>query len=254
MSQIETRAGVTYATHDGVALAGDLYLPAGAGLIPRSSGCTAADGSWARATPSNSGAHISPSAATRCSRSPIAWQKKGQKMFPQAVNDVLAAVQFVRGTRARSGRSRAHRLARRVRGRTSFRGPRARRRPRTLQGRLPQDAHAGVSSKVKALIGVYGVYDLSTCGRPYALQTPAENNIANFLGATPMDDPQLYFDASPINYATFANNHIGVLLSVGTEDDLVDRRAHTDGFQLRLSQAGFLRTALHRAPARRITG
>jgi len=32
--QIETRSGVTYATHDGVALAGDLYLPAGAGPFP----------------------------------------------------------------------------------------------------------------------------------------------------------------------------------------------------------------------------
>ena len=31
---IETRNGVSYATHDGVALAGDLYLPAGAGPFP----------------------------------------------------------------------------------------------------------------------------------------------------------------------------------------------------------------------------
>ena len=29
--QVETRNGVTYATHDGVALQGDLYLPAGGG-------------------------------------------------------------------------------------------------------------------------------------------------------------------------------------------------------------------------------
>jgi hypothetical protein len=59
------------------------------------------------------------------------------------------------------------------------------------------------------------------------------------MGATPMDDPKLYFEASSINYATFANNHIGVLLSVGTEDDLVCRRAHTDAFLLRLKQANF---------------
>ena len=32
--QIEARGGVSYATHDGVALAGDLYLPAGAGPFP----------------------------------------------------------------------------------------------------------------------------------------------------------------------------------------------------------------------------
>ena len=32
--QIETRSGVSYATHDGVSLLGDLYLPAGAGPFP----------------------------------------------------------------------------------------------------------------------------------------------------------------------------------------------------------------------------
>src|SRR5262245_1851092 len=32
--EIETRPGVTYATHDSVALAGDLYLPKGAGPFP----------------------------------------------------------------------------------------------------------------------------------------------------------------------------------------------------------------------------
>jgi hypothetical protein len=73
----------------------------------------------------------------------------------------------------------------------------------------------------------------------YQLQSPRENNIENFMGAAPMDDPRLYFDASPINYATFANNQIGVFLSVGTEDDLVNRRAQTDAFLLKLKQANF---------------
>jgi hypothetical protein len=73
----------------------------------------------------------------------------------------------------------------------------------------------------------------------YARQSPRENNIENFLGAAPMDDPRRYFDASSINYATFANNSIGVLLSVGTEDDLVDRRTQTDAFMLKLKQANF---------------
>ncbi len=59
------------------------------------------------------------------------------------------------------------------------------------------------------------------------------------MGAPPMADRQLYFDASPISYATFANNAIAVLLVTGTEDDLVDRKAHTDPFQLALKQSGF---------------
>jgi acetyl esterase/lipase len=102
----------------------------------------------------------------------------------------------------------------------------------------PNDAHAAVS-KVKAFVGVYGVYDLVEMWQRYQLQSPRENNIENFLGCAPMDDPQRYFDASPINYATFANNQIGVFLAVGTEDDLVNRRAQTDAFLLRLKQANF---------------
>ena len=34
LGEIEIRPGVTYATHDSVALAGDLYLPRGAGPFP----------------------------------------------------------------------------------------------------------------------------------------------------------------------------------------------------------------------------
>src|SRR5438445_331093 len=90
-----------------------------------------------------------------------------------------------------------------------------------------------------ALVGVYGVYDVVEMWQRYQLQSPRENNIENFMGAAPMDDPRRYFDASPVNYATFANNQIGVFLSVGTEDDLVNRRAQTDAFLLRLKQANF---------------
>jgi len=240
MSQIETRAGVTYATHDGVALAGDLYLPAGAGSYPALVGVHG--GGWQLGA-RNAFQFWGPYLAERgYALLAITYRlaKKGQKMFPQAVNDVLAAVQFVRGNagQIKVDPERIALLGASAGGHLSALAALAGGHER-FKGAYPQDAHAGVSSKVKALIGVYGVYDLVHMWQTYALQTPAENNIANFLGATPMDDPQLYFDASPINYATFANNHIGVLLSVGTEDDLVDRRAHTDGFQLRLSQAGF---------------
>ena len=38
----------------------------------------------------------------------------------------------------------------------------------------------------------------------------------------------------PISYAVSANNKVAVHLSVGTEDDLVDRKAHTEAFVLAL--------------------
>jgi len=84
----------------------------------------------------------------------------------------------------------------------------------------------------------------------YNLQSPKENNIEKFIGVSLSENRQLYFDASPISYAVTANNKVAVHLSVGTEDDLVDRRAHTDAFVLALKQAGFFvrTTILQGAP------
>jgi hypothetical protein len=98
---------------------------------------------------------------------------------------------------------------------------------------------------VKVFAGVYGVYDVAEMWQKYNLQSPKQNNIEMFLGAALPDNRQLYFDASPISYAVTANNKVAVHLSVGTEDDLVDRRANTDAFVLALKQAGcFVRTTI----------
>ena len=87
--------------------------------------------------------------------------------------------------------------------------------------------------------GLYGVYDVAQMWQTYNAQSPKQNNIEWFLGASLADNRKLYFDASPISHAVSANNKVAVHLSVGTEDDLVDRKAHTDAFVLALKQAGF---------------
>ena len=103
---------------------------------------------------------------------------------------------------------------------------------------------------MKVFAGVYGVYDVAEMWQTYNPQSPKQNNIEWFLGASLADNRKLYFDASPISYAVSANNKIAVHLSVGTEDDLVDRAAHTDAFVLALKQAGFFvrTTILQGAP------
>ena len=236
--QVETRGGIAYANHDGVSLLGDLYTPTGAGRFPALIGVHG--GGW-QAGARSAFQYWGPYLAERgYALFAISYRlaKKGQKMFPQAVNDVLAAVQFVRGSAgqikvdperlALFGASAGGHLA----SLAALGGDK-------FKGAYPGDAHAAVSTKVKALVGVYGVYDIEQMWQTYLRQSPRENNIENFMGAAPMDDPRLYFDASPINYATFANNSIGVLLSVGTEDDLVDRRTQTDAFMMKLKQANF---------------
>ena len=242
---IETRNGVSYATHDGVSLPGDLYLPAGAGPFPALVGVHG--GGW-QAGARNAFQFWGPYLAARgYALFAISYRlARGPEDVPQAVNDVLAAVQFVRGSAGElkidperiglfGASAGGHLASLAALGGASF------------QSAYPNDAHAKVSSKVKALIGVYGVYDLVEMWQRYLLQSPRENNIENFMGASPMDDPKLYFEASSINYATFANNHIGVLLSVGTEDDLVDRRDAYRRISAAVEAGELLRAHLHRA-------
>ena len=119
-----------------------------------------------------------------------------------------------------------------------------------LRQRLSEDPFASLSTEVKLFAGIYGCYDVLNMWNMYNMRHPGENNIEKFLGASPLDNRQLYFDASPISYAVRANNKVAVHLSVGTEDDLVDRKANTDAFALALYQAGFFvrTTILQGAP------
>jgi len=63
-----------------------------------------------------------------------------------------------------------------------------------------------------------------------------------------MDDRHLFFEASPISYATFANNKTAFFLVWGTQDDIVDAKTQSEAFLLALKQARFaVRTAVVRA-------
>ncbi|MBX9828895.1 MAG: alpha/beta hydrolase [Xanthobacteraceae bacterium] len=244
--EIETRPGVTYATHDSVALAGDLYLPKGTGPFPALVGVHG--GGWVQGARS-AFQYWGPWLAARgVALFAISYRlaKANQKTFPHAVQDVMAAVQYVRGN-AKALNIAGDRLG--IFGHSAggnlgalaaLAGKGA-----PFAGGYPGDPHAHESTDVKVFAGVYGVYDVAEMWQTYNRQSPKQNNIEWFLGASLADNRKLYFDASPISYAVSANNKVAVHLSVGTEDDLVDRRAHTDAFVLALKQAGcFVRTTI----------
>jgi acetyl esterase/lipase len=251
LGEFETRPGVTYATHDSVALAGDLYLPKGAGPYPVLVGVHG--GGWvqgARGQFAHWGRHL---AARGIALFAISYRlaTTGQKTFPHAVQDVLAAIQYVRGNAKdlNIAPDRVGVFGHSAGGNLGALAALAGRSP-LFAGGYPQDPHAKESTEVKVFAGVYGVYDLAAMWQTYLLQSPSANNIEKFLGASLADNRQLYFDASPISHAVTANNKVAVHLSVGTEDDLVDRRIHTDAFTLALKQAGFFvrTTILQGAP------
>ena len=236
---VTTHKGIAYANHDGVELAGDLYLPKGKKDAPAL--VAVHGGGWVQGV-RTAFQYWGPYLAARgVAMFSISYRlaTKG-KTYPQAVQDVLAGVQFVRGKAGEFGidpqriglmgaSAGAHLAALAALGWSSGKFSKA----------YPQDAFASVDAGVKCLIGVYGIYDAVAMWTNYQVQGGRDNNFEKFMGAPPMENRQLYFDASPISYATFANNKIGVLLVTGTQDDLVDPKEQTYPFQLALNQAGF---------------
>jgi acetyl esterase/lipase len=251
IAKTEFRQNVVYAAHDGVELAGDLYLPAGAGPFPLI--VNVHGGYWrrgARETYQYWGPYLAERGYAGFTIS-YRLTRPGRKTYPEAVHDVRAAVQFMRGraTQLRLdperfalwGNSAGAQLAALV----ALAGDSP-----LFAGAYAQDPHAALSTGVKVLIGVYGIYDLLAQWRHSQIGNPGDNLVESYLGASPVQDRRIYFEASPISHAVIGNNKTAVYLSWGTEDDVVDHRAQSLEFLLALKQAGFnARTCVvHGAP------
>jgi acetyl esterase/lipase len=239
-SKTEHRPNITYARHDGVELKGDLYLPAGAGPFPLI--INVHGGYWRRGS-RDTYQYWGPYLAERgYAGFTISYRltKPGQKTFPEAVHDVCAAVQCMRGRAgefrldparfALWGNSAGAQLA----ALTALAGDSP-----AFAGAYPEDPHATLSTSVKVLIGTYGIYDLLAQWRHAQIANPGDNLVESYVGCSPMVDRRRYFEASPVSYAIMANNETAVYLSWGTEDDVVDYRTQSLEFQLALKQAGF---------------
>jgi acetyl esterase/lipase len=165
--------------------------------------------------------------------------RDGQNRFPAAIHDVRAAVQWVRshGPELRidplrialMGDSAGAYLSAMV----------------ALAGDSPdfadayrEDPYATVSTKVKAVIGVYGTYDLIAQWEHDQISRPTDNITQNLMGFPPMQDRRRWYAASPVAHATFANNSTAFLLAHGTADDINDPR-QSEAFLLALKQARF---------------
>jgi acetyl esterase/lipase len=250
-STAELHKNVAYAVHDGVELLGDLYLPAGAGPFPVL--VNIHGGYWRRGSRDRF-QYWGPYLAERgYAGFTISYRltKPGTKTYPQAVHDVRAAVQFLRG-RAKDFRLDGNRIAlcgdsagAQLAALVALAGDSP-----LFAGGYPQDPHASLSSSVKVLIGVYGIYDLVAQWRHSQIANPGDNLVESFLGCSPMEDRRRYFEASPISHAIIGNNKTAAYLSWGTEDDVVDYRSQSLEFLLALKQAGFnARTCvMHGAP------
>jgi acetyl esterase/lipase len=163
----------------------------------------------------------------------------GKKSWPEAMQDIRAAVQFVRGNAGELnvdpqrigliGDSAGAQLAALV----------------ALAGENPlykdgnsADRYGSVPTTVKTMVGVYGVYDLWQQWRHDLGPRPRNPIVEQFLGVSAIDDKRAYFDASPLSFVSAKNNATAFLICWGDADDIVEHRSQSLMFLEALKQAG----------------
>jgi acetyl esterase/lipase len=234
-----TKPDILYAVHDGVELLGDLYQPQGLDRAPvlvavHGGGFQLGDRKFYRYW----GPYLAQHGYAVFSIE-YRLMKPGVKTWPGAAYDTKAAVQFVRANAAELGLDPE---------RISLIGDSAGAYLASLvamAGEEPllskdyrSDRNAAVASNVKAVIGFYGVYDMLAQWEHDQITRPRDQITEKFLGCTPMVSRKIFFEASPLSYATADKNTTRFLLIYGREDDIVDPVSQSDRFLLALKQAG----------------
>jgi acetyl esterase/lipase len=166
--------------------------------------------------------------------------KPGQKTFPEALHDVRAAIQFLKGRAAelRINPERIGVMGDSAGGHLAALVALAGDNP-AYTGPYKSDPHASQSTKVKVAIPVYGVFDLYQQWLHDLESRPRDSIVEKFVGVSAIDDKRPYFDASPLSYVSAKNNSTSVLVVWGTRDDIVDFRSQSEAFMLALKQAGY---------------
>jgi acetyl esterase/lipase len=239
-ANVTIRSDIVYAAHDGQDLKGTFYGPAGGEACPVI--VALHGGGWRQGSPTVY-QHLGPWLAQRgyALFAPVYRSAKaGQPSYPQAVHDVRAAVQFIKGEAAAFGidASRVALMGESAGGHLAALAALTAKDPALADPRA--NKHGGVDASVKACIPIYGVFDLV---RQWQHDLPVrlgdQNIVELFLGTTPARDRRICFDASPISYAVEKNNKTAFLVVWGTQDDVVDPATQSVPFVDALKQASF---------------
>jgi acetyl esterase/lipase len=243
--EVAIRRGIEYAEHDGAKLHGDLYHPVSRERtrLPIVPVVIAVHGGGWRSGSPDSYKHWGPylaEAGFAVFAIEYRLSKPGQKTYPAAVYDVRAAVQFARAQASQlaidpdrialMGDGAGAHLAALV----------------TLANAEPafstqykSDPNASTPATVKAAAAFYGMYNLAAQWEHDQVAQPLDQVTGQFLGATPMANRQLYFEASPTSYATVDRNKPEFLIIYGTSDEVADANTQSLAFQTVLRQAQF---------------
>jgi acetyl esterase/lipase len=233
--EVATRTNLEFVQHDGASLAGDLYLPKGLDKAPVI--IAIHGGGWqagSRASYKYWGPFMARNGYALFS---IDYRLGKAGTYPGSAYDVKAAVQFVRAKAADLGVDPE---------RIGLMGDSAGGHLAALVGLAPDqfaaeyrgDANSAVSANVKAVIAFYGVYDMLAQWQHDQIARPRDQIAEKYLGASPMQNRRVYFDSSPMSYATADRNRARFLVIHGTADDVVDPATQSQAFQNALNQAG----------------
>ncbi|HZP32077.1 MAG TPA: alpha/beta hydrolase [Candidatus Acidoferrales bacterium] len=207
---VKTQSDVVYATHDGVSLKGDLYLPSSPGL--HAAMLFIHGGGFRGGTKAGYAMTWGPYLAERgyvvfAIDYRLATDK--QTMWPQALLDCKAALQYLRGNAAMLGI---------VPERIGVGGDSAGASLAALLGvtqdapafanKYPSDAYASASTKVKVDVPIYGVHDMFAWEK-YTATAGNRGALEAFFGGTPEQVPGRYFAASPLDYVRESAKSLG---------------------------------------------
>src|SRR5215212_7421272 len=237
--EIGIERGVEFAVHDGVSLRGDLYLPAGDG--PHPSLLLIHGGGWqvgSAAVYRHWGPFLAEHGYVAFAVT-YRLARPERPTYPQAVHDVKAGLQYLRGSAAalRVDPDRIGVMGNSAGGHLSALLALSGDSPK-YAGAYPDDPCATASTRVKCAVPIYGVYDFMAQWEHDQLTRPRDQISEKFLGGSPMEIGDVYYEASPINWATVPNSGVPFLVVWGQEDDVVDPATQALPFVTALKRAG----------------
>jgi acetyl esterase/lipase len=233
--EVIAQTNVEYAQHDGTKLLADLYQPKGLAKAPAV--IAVHGGGWqvgSRASYRYWGPFLARNGYVVLS---IDYRLGKAGVYPGSVYDVKAAIQFVRAKAGDLGvdperialmgdSSGAHLVALVGIAQAEF------------AASYRDDPNFAVPANVKAVVAFYGIYDMLAQWQHDQLARPRDQITEKYLGASPMQNRRIYFDSSPMSYATVDRTRTRFLLVHGTNDDIVDPPSQSQAFQNALNQAG----------------
>ncbi len=234
--------GLLVGVHDGVELRADAFIPDGEGPFPAFvmvhggafvKGNRSSYAPWGRFLAQRGYAALSAS---------YRLAAPGRPTFPEALWDVKAAVQHLRGDAARlrvdparigiMGGSAGGNLAAMV----------ALTANEAALANPYDDPHRAQSAAVSVVVPMAGLMDAVACWEfDQISRPPGDQPLERYLGGTPLDQRRRYYEASPVFHASAANaKGTRWLITWGERDEVVPPAANSEALVRELQLAGAL--------------